>query len=413
MKKIIFVALLVMSVANASGQRIESFPLRDVTLLDGEGNFSRWRDNQRLDSAWIFSLPVSRLLHTIRTTAGAYSALEGGYSGKQKIEKLGGWESMDCDLRGHAIGHLLSAYALMSVALPSEKGRQEAKEKGDSLVRGIRECQQLIGTGYVAAFPEGLLRRNLSGTSVWAPWYTIHKLLAGMIMQYRYCGNETALDVCRDFSRWTQRFLAEENLMRYVTPEGNPKNEKIICRNADDVRRRALRNEFGGIGEAFYDLYAITGDEATLSNARFFYHNEKVDPLYLGNYDMGTQHCNTFLPKVMAEIKSWLLNLPRNAYAPQGAMTQREMAEAFWHEVTSRHVLAPGCLSDKEHFFDPKETSKHLTGNTGETCCTYNLLRITTTTATTTVCRRLYVRWALTLLRYKRRERCSGQLLRA
>lgn len=166
MKKIIFVALLVMSVANAAGQRIESFPLRDVTLLDGEGNFSRWRDNQRLDSAWIFSLPVSRLLHTIRTTAGAYSAYEGGYSGKQKIEKLGGWESLDCDLRGHAIGHLLSAYALMSVALPSEKGRQEAKEKGDSLVRGIRECQQLIGTGYVAAFPEGLLRRNLSGKSV-------------------------------------------------------------------------------------------------------------------------------------------------------------------------------------------------------------------------------------------------------
>ncbi|MGM9713898.1 MAG: beta-L-arabinofuranosidase domain-containing protein [Prevotella sp.] len=369
--------MLIMPVADACGQRVEPFPLHSVRLLDGDGNFPRWRQNQTLDSAWVFSFPVSRLLHTIRTTSGAYSAYEGGYSGRERVEKLGGWESMDCDLRGHAIGHLLSAYALMSQSLPSERGRMEARAKGDSLVAGIRECQLLVGTGYVGAFPEGLLRRNLYGQPVWAPWYTVHKMLAGLIMQYRMCQNETALDVCRDFSRWTERFLSDANLAHYVTPKDNPRHEKIICRNAEDVRRRALRNEFGGIGEAFYDLYAITHDEGTLRNARFFYHNEKTDPLYSGDYNMGTQHCNTFLPKMAAEIRSFTLGLPVNPHAQPCGRSQHDMVDAFWHEIVSRHVLAPGCLSDKEHFFDPKETSRHLTGNTGETCCTYNLLKLT------------------------------------
>lgn len=371
------VLMLFVSLAEAMAQRVESFPLNEVTLLDGEGIFSKWRTNQQLDSAWIFSFPVSRLLHTMRTTAGAYSAMEGGYSGKTKIGKLGGWESLDCDLRGHVIGHLLSAYALMSMSLSSEEGRTLARLKGDSLVKGIRECQLLIGTGYVSAFPEGLLRRNLQGKSVWAPWYTLHKLLAGLILQYKYCNNETALQACRDFSTWATSFLSDDNLTNYITPEGNPNHESLPCYNTEDVRRRALRNEFGGIGEAFYDLYAITGDEATLSNARFFYHNEKLDPLYAGSYDMGTQHCNTFLPKMAAEIRSYALQLPVNAHAAAGGMSQLAMVDTFWHEMINHHVMAAGCLSDKEHFFNPKETSKHLTGNTGETCCTYNMLKLT------------------------------------
>lgn len=154
------------------------------------------------------------------------------------------------------------------------------------------------------------------------------------------------------------------------------KNKKNSVTTIEEVRRRALRNEFGGIGEAFYDLYAITHDEATLRNAQFFYHNEKVDPLYASNYEMGTQHCNTFLPKMAAEMKSYKLGVGQNPHADVKG-SQFNMVNGFWHSIVANHVYAPGCLSDKEHFFDPKTTSKHLTGNTGETCCTYNLLKLT------------------------------------
>lgn len=362
-------SLCALTLSGAWAARAVPFSLAEVRLLDVAGQCpSKWRLNQQLDSAWICSFPTSRLLHSFRTTAGAWTAYEGGYSGREKVDKLGGWESLDCDLRGHAVGHLLSAYALMYANTGSEVFRC----KGDSLVQGIRECQLLMGTGYVGAAPEGLLKRNLAGTSVWAPWYTLHKLMAGLVLQYRLAGNSTALDICRDFTAWASRFLGEENMSAYVASAGDGPQ------TVDEVRRRALRNEFGGIGESFYDIFDITHDAKALACARFFYHNEKIDPLYAANFDMGTQHTNTFLPKVAAELRSYELGVGLNPYAtPAAFSSQLQMADAFWHELTSKHILAPGCLSDKEHFFDTAETSKHLTGNTGETCCTYNLLKLT------------------------------------
>lgn len=373
MKYLLTLIIFSVSYVMCQAQHLTSYPLKSVALTPG----TKWSNNQKLDSAWIMSFPVKRLLHTFRTTAGVYSSEEGGYSGKKKIDRLGGWESLDCDLRGHAIGHLLSAYAIMY----ANTGNEAFKLKGDSLVAGIRECQEMIGTGYVSAYPEGLLHRNLEGKGVWAPWYTLHKIIAGLLQQYQLAGNATALDICKDFSEWTSRFLSDENLSRYIEPirqaQDKPKVEKKVpATTIDEVRRRALRNEFGGMGEAFYDLYAITRNEATLRNAQYFYHNEKVDPLYASNYDMGTQHCNTFLPKMAAEIKSYELGVGQNPHADVKGSTY-DMVNGFWHSIVSNHVLAPGCLSDKEHFFDPKTTSKHLTGNTGETCCTYNLLKLT------------------------------------
>lgn len=353
------------------------YPLSEVQLLDvARLSPSKWRSNQQLDSAWICSFPTQRLLHSFRTTAGAFTAYEGGYSGRERVDKLGGWESLDCDLRGHAVGHLLAAYALMY----SNTGSELFRLKGDSLVQGIRQCQQLIGTGYVGAAPDGLLKRNLAGMPVWAPWYTIHKLMAGLILQYRLADNLTALDICRDFTAWAYRFISDDHLMTFVSHSADGPH------TIDEVRQRALRNEFGGIGESFYDIYGITNDAKALACAQFFYHNEKTDPLYAADFDMGTQHANTFLPKVAAELRSYELNLPPNPHSSvslrsEGTavsyINQLQMVDAFWHAIVANHVLAPGCISDKEHFFDPAETSKHLTGNTGEACCTYNLLKLT------------------------------------
>ncbi len=123
----------------------ESFDLQDVRLLP-----SRFRDNLQRDSAWMVSIDVDRLLHSFRTTAGVYSGNEGGYF---TMKKLGGWESLDCELRGHTTGHLLSAYGLMWAAT----GAEVFKAKGDSLVAGLAQVQQVYGNGYLSAFPEVLI----------------------------------------------------------------------------------------------------------------------------------------------------------------------------------------------------------------------------------------------------------------
>lgn len=314
--------------------RAESFDLKDVRLLPG-----RFRDNMMRDSAWMVSIEVGRLLHSFRTNAGVFAGREGGY---MTVKKLGGWESLDCELRGHTTGHLLSAYGLMYAATGSDVFRL----KGDSLVRGLAEVQEALGNGYLSAFPEELINRNLRGTGVWAPWYTLHKLFSGLMDQYLYADNAQALEVVKKMGDWAYRKLKPQT---------------------EEVRRKMIRNEFGGINESFYNLYALTGNEDYRWLAEYFYHNDVIDPLKELKDDLGTKHTNTFIPKVIAEARNY--ELTRSG-------TSRELSEFFWHTMIDHHTFAPGCSSDKEHFFDPQKMSAHLSGYTGETCCTYNMLKL-------------------------------------
>ncbi len=314
--------------------KAESFDLKDVRLLP-----SRFRENMKRDSAWMVSIETNRLLHGFRTNAGVRAGREGGY---MTVKKLGGWESLDCELRGHTIGHLLSAYGLMYAATGSEI----FKLKGDSLVNGLAEVQDALGNGYLSAFPEELINRNLRGGSVWAPWYTLHKLFSGLIDQYLYGDNSQALEIVTKMGEWAHRKLNAQS---------------------EETRRKMIRNEFGGINESFYNLYAITGDEKFRRLAEYFYHNEVIDPLKESREDFGTKHTNTFIPKVIAEARNYELTKDE---------TSRKLTDFFWHTIIDRHTFAPGCCSEKEHFFDTAHFSKYLNGYTGETCCTYNMLKL-------------------------------------
>jgi len=168
--------------------QVQPFALSDVKLLP-----SRFQRNTKRDSAWIASIPVKSLLHSFRNTAGVYSDKEGGY---MTMHHLAGWESMDCDLRGHISGHLLSAMAYLQM-----------REKADSLVQGLADVQRQYGTGYLSAFGEGLIDRCIQGKSVWAPFYTLHKIMQGLIDQYQLCGNATALTVAKGIGDWAYNKL--------------------------------------------------------------------------------------------------------------------------------------------------------------------------------------------------------------
>lgn len=323
-----------MKVPVAVPLKAECFDLRDIRLLPG-----RIRDNLERDSAWMVSIPVGKLLHSFRNNAGVFAGLEGGY---ESVKKLGGWESLDCDLRGHTTGHFLSACGLMYAAT----GAEVFKAKGDSLVAGLAEVQLALGGGYLSAFPEQLINRNLQGKSVWAPWYTLHKLYAGLIDQYLYADNAQALEIVVKMADWAYEKLIDQ-------PE--------------ETRRLMLRNEFGGVNEAFYNLYSITGDERYRHLAQYFYHNDVIDPLADGGTDFGTKHTNTFIPKVIAEARNYELT---------GSERSRRISQLFIDEMIHTHSFATGSISQKEHFFDPARFSKFINGYTGETCCTYNMLKL-------------------------------------
>ncbi len=385
MKARILIALLCLASLTASAQAT-LFPLNDVSLLP-----SRFKDNFKRDSAWMMSIPVSSLLHSFQTSAGAFAGKEGGY---MTVRKLGGWESMDCDLRGHITGHLLSALAtLYAQTIQKSKvksQKSQIKAKADSIVNGLNEVQKAYNRGgYLSAFGEGLIDRNIQGKSVWAPWYTLHKIVQGLIDQYTLCGNDTALAVARRMGDWAYNKL-------------KPLSE--------ETRRKMLRNEFGGFNDAMYQLASLTpalskgeGDSDTLSErerylwvARFFYHNDKIDPLKAGNDDLGTNHANTFIPKLLGEAQNYSLspslpdrggrkasaNSPSSSVSPahigegwRGAAS-RKACELLFNTLAFKHAFVTGEVSDKEHLFDPMKQSKHLTGYDGENCCTFNLLKL-------------------------------------
>lgn len=316
-----------------------SFELKDVKLLP-----SVFRENMERDAVWILSLEVPSLLQSFRNTAGAFSSREGGY---MTVKKLGGWESLDCDLRGHSIGHLMSALSY----LYASTGEEKYKLKGDSIVAGLADVQtaleQVGGKGYISAYPENLINRNIAGQSVWAPWYTLHKIYSGLIDQYLNAGNEQALEVMKKAASWAYRKL------KPLTAE---------------QRALMLRNEFGGVNEAFYNLYSITGSAEHKELAEFFYHNDVIDPLAEGKADFYFKHANTFIPKVIGEARNYELhNTPR----------ARNVARFFWKAVIEHQTYATGGNSHKEKFIHNDSISKNLTGYTQETCNTNNMLKLT------------------------------------
>ena len=218
-----------------------------------------------------------------------------------------------------------------------------------SLLQSFRNTSGAFSSregGYLSAFAEGLIDRNIQGKSVWAPFYTLHKIVQGMIDQYQMTGNEKALEIAKGMGNWAYNKL-------------KPLSE--------ETRKKMIRNEFGGFNEAMYELYALTKDEKYLWVARYFYHNEKIDPLKAGNPDLGTNHANTFIPKLLGEARN---------YEMFGAKDSRKAAEFLFWTLVNDHAFVTGELSDKEHLFKPTEQSKHLSGYDGENCCTFNLLKL-------------------------------------
>src|ERR1039457_3346486 len=156
---------------NPLAMPIAPFALGEVRLQDGPLKQSvEWNRN------YMMRLSVDRLLHTFRLNAGLPSS----------AQPLGGWEAPNVELRGHFVGHYLSACGLMYAAT----GDQEIKARGDQIVNGLVACQKSLGSsGYVSAFPEELFERLDALKGVWAPFYTLRS-------EERRVGKE-----CR--SRWS------------------------------------------------------------------------------------------------------------------------------------------------------------------------------------------------------------------
>jgi DUF1680 family protein len=317
-----------LKVENKIPHKCYAFDLRDVRLLDGP-----FKHAMELDRQYLLSLDVDRLLHNFRVNAGEPSS----------AHPFGGWEEPKCELRGHFVGHYLSACAMMFAST----GDEQLKGKGNAVVAGLAECQAKIGNGYLSAYPEEFFDRVEKQQRVWAPYYTLHKIYAGLLDMYVYCDNQQALEVCRKFADW------------------------VIARNArltDDQMQKMLGNEHGGMNEVLANLYGLTGEEKYLKIAQRFNHQAVLEPLSRREDKLTGLHANTQFPKVIGAARQYELTADT---------TLNTIAIYFWNVVTKERSYIIGGNSDGEMFSPKERLSQALGPNTTETCNTYNMLKLT------------------------------------
>ena len=308
--------------------RMQGFALDQVRLLDSE-----FAAAAATNLRYLHSLPVDRLAHSFRVQAGIAS----------HAAPLGGWEKPDCELRGHfSGGHYLSAAALAWASHRDEI----LKARGDRLVAALAACQQ--ANGYLSAFPESFFDRLSRGQKVWAPFYTIHKIQAGMLDMYRHAGNQQALRVATGIGDWVVRWLNGFS---------------------DDEIAHILKTEYGGINESMCELYALTGNGRYLDAAHRFDQASLFDPLAAHRDELQGLHSNTQVPKVIGAARRYELT---------GEPRYRRIAEFFWEAITQNRTYATGGSSNDEFWkTGPGDLKGQLGLYSAECCVAYNLLKLT------------------------------------
>ena len=315
----------------------QPFTLDRVRLLDGP-----FRHAMEKDIDWLVRLEPDRLLSRFREYAGL----------EPKGPIYGGWERDT--ISGHSLGHYLSACALGYAATGDERLLAKVNYIVDELV----VCQKASGDGYVGGIPNGhkvfeevargeIRSKGFDLNGLWVPWYTTHKLMAGLRDAYLHCDNKTARTVLIQLADWAWTVVDDLN---------------------DEQIQRMLACEHGGMLELAADVYALTGDKKYLKLADAFYHKAILDPLSQERDAFPGVHANTQIPKLIGCARRYELT---------GEERFGTIARFAWDTIVDHHTYVTGGNSHREYFGPPDTLADRLSENTTETCNTYNMLKFT------------------------------------
>lgn len=300
-----------------------------VKLLEGP-----WRDAMELDLKYLQSLDPERFLVHFKKVAGIES----------NAAEYGGWESSSRELRGHSVGHYLSAASRMYRLT----GDTLLLNKCSFIIKELSRCQEANRNGYLSAFPEEYLDRVEAIKPVWAPYYTLHKILAGLFDTYVYCKDEKALATALQLSHY---------LYNRITPLGDEKFQQVLD-----------KTEQGGMNELFWNLFSATGDTICRALAYDFYQKSYFDPMMNREDKLAGQHCNSLIPNIVGIARE---------YEVTGDVTRRQMAEWFWGQVVNTRSYVTGGTSNGEHWNTaPWHMDNELGAGAHESCCTYNMIKL-------------------------------------
>jgi uncharacterized protein len=314
----------------------EPFPMGQVRLLP-DSIYANARDWNR---GYIMRLEADRLLYTFRVNAGLPAGM---------AKPLGGWEQPEngqrsSELRGHFMGHYLSAIAQLAAS-----GDKEAQARGDYIVAELAKCQAKLGGNYLSAFPATWFDRLRKGERVWAPFYTIHKIMAGLFDMHRLGGNRQALETLERMAAWADEWTA---------------------RSSEEQMQQILTIEFGGMAETLYHLAAATGNDRWGAAGDRFQKRSFINPLAARRDELRGLHANTHIPQAIAAARRYELT---------GDTRFHDVAEFFFETVSFARTYATGGTSNRELWLAPPRrlaAEWKLSANTAECCCAYNMMKL-------------------------------------
>ncbi len=295
---------------------------------------------EKWNEEYLKSLNSDNLLLNYQLEAGRAPGVSYGVTPK-KIH--GGWESPMCQLRGHFLGHWLSAAAMRYY----ETGNREIKAKADTIIEELFLCQQDNGGEWVAPIPEKYLDWIARGKAVWAPQYTVHKIFMGLLDMYIYTDNSQALCIAEKYSEWFLRY-----------------SERFTREEFDNI----LDFETGGMLEIWATLLEITGKEMYRLLLERYYRGRLFDRLLKGEDPLTNMHANTTIPEILGCAK---------AYEVTGDKKWLDITKAYWKcAVTDRGTFVTGGQTCGEIWTPMKKFGGRLGDKNQEHCTVYNMMRL-------------------------------------
>jgi DUF1680 family protein len=335
---------------NPAGERAAqaSTALDAVALLPGLFDARR-----QLNRRYLLSLSVENLLqnHRLEAGIGRSGILRGDMTAGD--DRHWGWETPGSPMRGHFVGHWLSA-AAREVAVTHDA---ELRARVDAVVRGLEECQNENGDGWVFGISPRLFHRLAAGKAVWAPQYVAHKTLMGLVDVVRDLGDRRALKIAVNAASWFDAWSSGMDRERFTD---------------------LLDIETGGMIEVWADLLELCADGPSANDvagvelfARLlerYRHSRFFDPLVAGHDVLTNGHANTTIPEVLGAAR---------AYEVTGDARWRAVVEAYWRSaVTDRGAFCTGGQSAGEIWTPPFEFAARRGDKNQEHCVVYNMIRL-------------------------------------
>ncbi len=357
---------------------LQEFAPAQVSIQDDFLN-----DITQKDVDFLNTFNPDKLLYNFRVTAGLPNT--------KASSSYGGWENTR--IGGHTIGHYLAAVAqALARGYADCKGSDgvSLRERFDYIIDGLAECQKSTGTGFIfgatmedPSKPERQFDRLEEGNpaDTWVPWYTVHKIINGLVESYKSGGSKKALEIGVNFAKWIDARTSKWN---------------------EETQARVLATEYGGMNDCLYELYkcAKAGgyDEAICECILAAAHSfdeiplfEKVRAAGPNANVLNNRHANTTIPKFVGAMNRYMtlngmgsLSLSKGPFDPSRASGRRslrdpeylEYAKAFWKIVVNNHTYITGGNSECEHFGADNILDKERSNTNCETCNTHNMLKL-------------------------------------